>query len=69
MSGYSDGPGWAHCKTVGLAYARLGNDPGSQTAALARIFRDANVARAELRKKPRASYRRFVYPAPEPRGT
>jgi hypothetical protein len=34
------------------------------SATLARIFRDANVARAEPRKKPRASYRRFVYPAP-----
>jgi len=38
--------------------------PVPSTAALARIFRDANVARAEPRKKPRASYRRFVYPAP-----
>jgi hypothetical protein len=44
--------------------ARLGNDPVPSTAALTRIFRDANVARAEPRKKPRASYRRFVYPAP-----
>jgi putative transposase len=34
------------------------------TASLARIFRDAGVARLEPRKKPRASYRRFVYPAP-----
>ena len=29
-----------------------------------RIFGDAGVARAEPRKKPRASFRRFVYPAP-----
>ena len=34
------------------------------TAALARIFREKGVARAEPKKKPRAAYRRFVYPAP-----
>lgn len=28
------------------------------------MFRDAGVARAEPNKRPRASYRRFVYPAP-----
>ncbi len=39
-------------------------DPVPSTASLARIFRDAGVARLEPRKKPRASYRRFVYPAP-----
>lgn len=33
-------------------------------AALARIFRAAGVARMEPRKRPRAAYRRFVYPAP-----
>lgn len=33
-------------------------------AALARVFREAGVARQEPRKKPRAAYRRFVYPAP-----
>lgn len=33
-------------------------------ASLSRIFRDAGVARTEPRKRPRASYRRFVYPAP-----
>lgn len=33
-------------------------------ASLARIFRDKGVARAEPNKKPRAAYRRFVYPAP-----
>lgn len=33
-------------------------------ASLARIFREKNVARSETNKKPRASYRRFVYPAP-----
>lgn len=33
-------------------------------AALARIFRQAGVARAEPRKRPRAAWRRFVYPYP-----
>ena len=33
-------------------------------AALGRIFREAGVARAEPKKKPRSSWRRFVYPAP-----
>lgn len=33
-------------------------------AALGRIFREAGVARFEPKKKPRAAYRRFVYPAP-----
>lgn len=33
-------------------------------ASLARIFREKGVARVEPKKKPRAAYRRFVYPAP-----
>jgi transposase InsO family protein len=33
-------------------------------ASLGRIFREANVARKEPKKKPRSAYRRFVYPAP-----
>ncbi|ACU84328.1 integrase family protein [Brachybacterium faecium DSM 4810] len=33
-------------------------------AALARIFRERGVARADPKKKPRSAYRRFVYPAP-----
>ncbi len=33
-------------------------------ASLARVFRQAGVARLEPRKKPRAAFRRFVYPAP-----
>jgi len=41
----------------------MGIDPPS-VASLARVFRQAGVARVEPRKKPRASYRRFVYPAP-----
>ncbi|MCI0156564.1 DDE-type integrase/transposase/recombinase [Leifsonia shinshuensis] len=38
--------------------------PVPAVSSLARIFRDAGVARLEPRKRPRASYRRFVYPAP-----
>jgi len=34
------------------------------TASLARIFRQAGVARLEPKKKPRSAWRRFVYPAP-----
>lgn len=34
------------------------------TASLARVFREAGVARLEPKKKPRAAWRRFVYPAP-----
>jgi putative transposase len=41
-----------------------GFDPVPSVAALARIFREAGVARLEPKKKPRAAYRRFVYPAP-----
>ena len=33
-------------------------------ASLARIFRQAGVAEVQPRKRPRAAYRRFVYPAP-----
>lgn len=33
-------------------------------ASLARIFRERGVARAEPKKRPRASFRRFTYPAP-----
>lgn len=33
-------------------------------AALARTFRERDVARLQPRKKPRAAWRRFVYPAP-----
>ncbi|MGW4101217.1 integrase core domain-containing protein [Mycobacterium sp. NPDC004974] len=34
------------------------------TASLARIFREAGVARLEPKKKPRSAWRRFVYPTP-----
>ena len=33
-------------------------------AWLARLFRDQGVARSEPSKRPRAAWRRFVYPAP-----
>lgn len=58
-SGLDHGPVSVHDKMVAL-----GMTPVPSIAALARIFREKGVARAEPRKKPRASYRRFVYPAP-----
>jgi transposase InsO family protein len=42
----------------------LGMTPVPSVASLARIFRQNGVARLEPKKKPRAAYRRFVYPAP-----
>jgi hypothetical protein len=42
----------------------LGMTPVPSVASLERIFRRAGVARLEPKKKPRAAYRRFVYPAP-----
>ena len=58
-SGLDHGPISVHEKmrTMGLAQV-------PSTASLARIFRQAGVARVEPKKKPRAAYRRFVYPAP-----
>ncbi|PVU82713.1 IS481 family transposase [Cellulomonas sp. WB94] len=58
-SGLDHGPISVHEKmhTMGLAQV-------PSTASLARIFREAGVARVEPKKKPRVSYRRFVYPAP-----
>lgn len=41
----------------------MGSTPPS-TATLARLFREKGVARFEPLKKPRAAYRRFVYPSP-----
>jgi transposase InsO family protein len=59
QSGLDHGPISVHEKM-----RSLGMTPVPSTASLSRIFRDAGVARLEPRKKPRASYRRFVYPAP-----
>ncbi|WP_419776587.1 integrase core domain-containing protein [Mycolicibacterium neoaurum] len=42
----------------------MGLDQVPSTAALARIFREAGVASVEPKKRPRAAWRRFVYPAP-----
>jgi putative transposase len=58
-SGLDHGPISVHDKmrTMGL-------DPVPSVASLARIFREAGVARLEPRKKPRSAWRRFVYPAP-----
>jgi transposase InsO family protein len=58
-SGLDHGPISVHEKM-----RSLGMEPVPAVSSLARIFRDAGVARIEPRKKPRASYRRFVYPAP-----
>jgi len=59
QSGLDHGPISVHEKM-----RALGLEPVPAVSSLARIFRDAGVARLEPRKKPRASYRRFVYPAP-----
>lgn len=59
QSGLDHGPISVHEKM-----RSLGMLPVPAVSSLARIFRDAGVARLEPRKKPRASYRRFVYPAP-----
>jgi putative transposase len=59
QSGLDHGPISVHEKM-----RSLGMEPVPSVASLARIFRDAQVARLEPKKKPRASYRRFVYPAP-----
>ena len=58
-SGLDHGPISVHEKM-----RSLGMVPVPSTASLARIFRNAGVARVEPRKKPRAAFRRFVYPAP-----
>ncbi len=57
-SGLDHGPISVHdkMKAMGLAAPSI--------ASLARIFREKGVARLEPKKKPRAAYRRFVYPAP-----
>ena len=59
QSGLDHGPISVHDEMRAL---RMGPVPA--VSSLARIFRDAGVARLESKKKPRASYRRFVYPAP-----
>lgn len=58
-SGLDHGPISVHDKM-----RAMGLDQVPSTASLARIFRQAGVARLEPKKKPRAAWRRFVYPAP-----
>jgi transposase InsO family protein len=58
-SGLDHGPISVHDKM-----RALGMSPVPSVASLARIFRQAGVARLEPRKRPRAAWRRFVYPAP-----
>jgi putative transposase len=58
-SGLDHGPISVHDKMRAMGLASV-----PSTASLARIFRQAGVARLEQRKKPRSAWRRFVYPAP-----
>ncbi len=58
-SGLDHGPISVHDKMHAMGLA-----PVPSVASLARIFREAGVARLEPRKRPRAAWRRFVYPAP-----
>jgi len=58
-SGLDHGPISVHDKMQAM-----GLDPVPSVASLARIFRQAGVARLEPKKKPRSAWRRFVYPAP-----
>ena len=58
-SGLDHGPISVHDKMQSMGLVQV-----PSTASLARIFREAGVARHEPRKKPRSAWRRFVYPAP-----
>jgi putative transposase len=58
-SGLDHGPISVHDKMQAM-----GLEVVPSVASLARIFRQAGVARLEPRKKPRSAWRRFVYPAP-----
>lgn len=58
-SGLDHGPISVHDKMHAM-----GLTPVPSVASLARIFREAGVARLEPKKKPRSAWRRFVYPAP-----
>ena len=58
-SGLDCGPISVHEKMHAMGLAQV-----PSTASLARIFRQAGVARLEPKKKPRSAWRRFVYPAP-----
>ena len=58
-SGLDHGPISVHDKMHAMGLPQV-----PSMASLARIFREAGVARVEPRKKPRSAWRRFVYPAP-----
>jgi putative transposase len=58
-SGLDHGPISVHDKMHAMGLPRV-----PSPASLARIFREAGVARLEPKKKPRSAWRRFVYPAP-----
>src|SRR3954452_24191837 len=58
-SGLDHGPISVHEKIHAMGLEQV-----PSTASLARIFRQAGVARLEPKKKPRSAWRRFVYPAP-----
>jgi putative transposase len=58
-SGLDHGPISVHDKMHAMGLTLV-----PSVASLARIFREAGVARLEPRKKPRSAWRRFVYPAP-----
>jgi transposase InsO family protein len=58
-SGLDHGPISVHDKMQAM-----GLEVVPSIASLARIFRQAGVARFEPKKKPRSAWRRFVYPAP-----
>jgi transposase InsO family protein len=58
-SGLDHGPISVHDKMQAMGLPVV-----PSVASLARIFRQAGVARLEPKKKPRSAWRRFVYPAP-----
>jgi putative transposase len=58
-SGLDHGPISVHEKMQAMGLEQV-----PSTASLARVFREAGVARLEPKKKPRSAWRRFVYPAP-----
>ena len=57
-SGLDHGPISVHDKMASMGLK------APSPAWLARLFRDQGVARSEPSKRPRAAWRRFVYPAP-----
>jgi putative transposase len=59
QSGLDYGPISVHDKM-----RAMGLEVVPSVTSLARIFREAGVARLEPKKRPRAAWRRFVYPAP-----